>query len=125
MILIDTSVWIEFLKGNSAYTSRITAILEQGLGYACEPVFGELLQGAKNRRETEIIRRYWENLPRIEIPDLFIQGGLYSQKKKLLSHGVGLIDALLLVLAEEADCRIWTLDKKLLRVIPKHRVYNS
>ncbi|GHV72922.1 hypothetical protein AGMMS49940_02240 [Spirochaetia bacterium] len=63
-------------------------------------VFGELLQGVKNKREEEIILDYWKHLPKIDNDtEITISAGIYSHKNKLIDKGVGLIDSI-----------IWTLD---------------
>jgi predicted nucleic acid-binding protein len=44
MILVDTSVWIEFLKARQPWLGEMTRLLEEQEVLAAEPVFGELLQ---------------------------------------------------------------------------------
>ena len=51
MIVVDTSVWVEFLKHRQAYFLPFTTLLDQQQVIAVECVFGELLQGAKTSRE--------------------------------------------------------------------------
>ena len=51
MIILDTSVWIEFLKNNPEYFSKIEYLLENQQVLAVECIFGELLQGEKNKSE--------------------------------------------------------------------------
>ena len=60
MILVDTSVLIDFLKGNhnSAATS-FKRILEQGVLFGINAfIYQELLQGAKDESEFERLGRY-------------------------------------------------------------------
>ena len=125
MTLIDTSVWIEFLKGNPAYFNEIRTLVEHQKILACEPVFAELLQGVKTRREKEIIEQYWKFLPKAEIDDCWIKAGNLSAERKLVSHGVGLVDSCILSIAIETNSQIWSLDKKLLKVVPDELVYIS
>ncbi|GMO26182.1 MAG: hypothetical protein Ta2B_06280 [Termitinemataceae bacterium] len=51
MIILDTSVWIEFLRRNVKYFDPISQMLTKMDILAVEVVFGELLQGVKNKRE--------------------------------------------------------------------------
>lgn len=125
MILVDTSVWIEFLKRNEYYFSDLRTQIENQTVFAFEPIFGELLQGVKNRREKEIIEQYWKFLPKIDIDECWIKAGMLSAERKLLSHGVGLVDTCILVASTETNSRIWTLDKKLLNIVPEELVYLS
>ncbi len=65
MILIDTSVWIEFFKQKEPFNKDIRSLLEAHVVAAIEPVFAELLYGVRNRREREIVQSYWQVLPKI------------------------------------------------------------
>lgn len=116
MILVDTSVWVEFLKGRRAYFLRLSALLEQQQVVAVECVFGELLQGAKSPREESIILGYWENLPKQAERGLWVQAGNASARNTWHAKGVGLIDAFLLCFVRTYDLQLWTLDKKLASV---------
>ena len=66
MILVDTSVWIEFLKQNSVFASEVEGLLKKRMVVSFEPVFAELLYGTRNDREKNKIISYWNILPRIE-----------------------------------------------------------
>jgi predicted nucleic acid-binding protein len=123
MIIIDTSVWIEFLKKNEEYFSEVRKLIEDQQVFAHEPIFAELFQGVKNRRENEIIQQYWTFLPKVNVPSCWIKAGIFSAQNQLLSLGVGLIDACILVAAHETQSQIWTLDKKLIRVMPKELIF--
>ena len=60
MILVDTSVLIDYLKGNETSKTRIfDSILKQGLFFGISPyTYQELLQGAKNEREFKLLKGY-------------------------------------------------------------------
>lgn len=117
MIIVDTSVWIEYLKGNENYKDILPQYLKKKHVVAISPVFGELLQGVKNKREHEIIIGFWESLPKINENELFIKAGKLSQKYKLYNAGVGLIDTYLLAAALKNEYTLWTLDKTLIKAI--------
>jgi predicted nucleic acid-binding protein len=123
MIILDTSIWIEHLKGNKAYYTEICKLIEKMEVLAVECIFGELLQGVKNKREKEIIKKYWEYLPKSNFDNIIIEAGEYSSENKLLDKGVGLIDAIIIMYGIKTDSKIWTLDKKLIKVIPKANLY--
>lgn len=122
-IVVDTSVWIEFLRGKQPYHSRLRGILERGDVVAFEPVFGELLQGARGAREIELIQRLYENLPKKEQTGIFVSGGVLSSQKQFFSKGVGIIDAAIAAFAFEHKLKVWTLDKKLLTILPKQNIF--
>jgi predicted nucleic acid-binding protein len=118
LIILDTSVWIEHLKNNQNYYPKICKLLEYKEILAVECVFGELLQGVKNKNEKEIIQSYWKHLPKENHENIIIEAGIYSSENKLLDHGVGLIDAIILMHGIKNNSMIWTLDNKFLRIIP-------
>ena len=72
MILVDTSVWIEFFKGNDPVFSHLKKCVEKQDACAAECVFGELLQGALNKRERTIISGYWSSLPKLDESGIFV-----------------------------------------------------
>lgn len=112
-IIFDTSVWIEYLKGKPEYFDICQQILENGETRTIELIFGELLQGALNNREVETIRAYWQIIPKIEIDQLYILAGEYSQQEKLINKGIGLIDACIITATIQSKSKLWTLDKKI------------
>lgn len=123
MIVVDTSVWIEFFKRDSSVFPKLKSFLEKGEILAAEPVFGELMQGAKNRRERDIISNYWNHLPRFSMDGIFFKAGLESGKNRWLDKGMGLIDSSILMYAREQNCKVWTFDKKLLSVLEYDEQY--
>jgi predicted nucleic acid-binding protein len=60
MILVDTSVLIDFFKNaKSEAASRFKRVLEQGLDFGITShVFQEVLQGAKSEEEYKLLRHY-------------------------------------------------------------------
>jgi len=123
MIILDTSVWIEFLKGKGPYFTAVKTLLENRQILAMECVFGELLQGAKNKRERETIVLYWNNLPKINDEEIWIEAGEYSSAHRRISKGVGLIDCVIIVAARRENARIWSIDKKLNFLLKKEEKY--
>jgi len=124
-IIADTSIWIEFLKNNQDVFPLMQKLLEKNYIIAVECIFGELLQGVKTTRERDIIFGYWECLPKADESNVWIDAGNYSNKNKSLEKGVGLIDSALIVLAIKNNLKIWTLDKKLKKLLQPEIVYLS
>jgi len=116
MILADTSIWISYLRDLDAdLTDVFEAYLKKDDIYTVSAIFGELLQGARNKREIEMLKGFWLNLPKLEEDNLFIRAGINSSKHKLLNRGVGLVDSYIMAACIENDFALWTLDKKLQR----------
>jgi predicted nucleic acid-binding protein len=111
------------LKNHEKYFTDISEMLENGEVLAVECVFGELLQGVKNNKEGALILEYWKHLPKVEYREVILEAGIYSRKNKLIDHGVGLIDAIILLHGIKSNSQIWTLDTKFLKVIPRQLIY--
>lgn len=57
MILIDTSAWVEFLRGTGSHAcERVDALLGTRIA-TCDPVRMELLAGARDERHLNDLRR--------------------------------------------------------------------
>lgn len=123
-VILDTSVWIEFLKGNPDYSKKVYELLSEDnvIGLSC--VFGELLQGVKSQIEKNKIHQLWQVIGRLPETDLMIDAGIFSFENKLINKGVGLIDACLIYSAKSNNVSIWTLDKKLNAALPIELVYS-
>jgi predicted nucleic acid-binding protein len=104
-IIVDTSVWVEFLRGNPLFFSRLQELLENQNILTIDCIFAELLQGAKDKRERDI------------------NAGIYSSEHKLISKGIGLIDCVIIISSYQYRAKIWTLDKKLLNILKKEEIY--
>lgn len=123
MVILDTSLWIEFFKRNPLFFEEVLSLLEENQIYALECIFAELMQGALNKRERSIILEYWENLPKPEIDNLLIKAGFESGNQKWISKGIGLIDSVIILAARETASTIWTLDSKLQAILKKDEMY--
>jgi len=51
--------------------------------------------------------------------------GIYSSENKLLDNGVGLMDSIIIMHGIKSNSKIWTLDKKLLNVLPEILKYSE
>lgn len=112
-IIVDTSVWIDYFKGNEKYFDFIQNLLEKNEILTIELIFAELLQGARNKKETEMLKSYYGLIPKVEIENLCILAGEFSRQEKLISKGIGLIDSCIITATIFSDSRLWTLDKKI------------
>ena len=105
------------------YFNTLAKLLEENQVLAMELIFGELLQGVKNNREKSIINEYWLNLPKFSEKNIFIKAGIESRANRWLDKGIGLIDSAIIIMAKETQSTIWTLDKKLLKALPKNSIF--
>ncbi|NJK86412.1 MAG: pilus assembly protein [Bacteroidales bacterium] len=112
-VIVDSSVWFEYFKGNEPFFSEVQKYLNCLSVRIIDPVIGEILQGAKNKSEFEFIKTNIQYVPKIVMDNLFEKAGEYSFENKLLSKGIGLIDASLIYATIQTDSVLWTLDKKI------------
>ncbi len=124
MILMDTSVWVEFFRQNSAYVDEIRALLERQKVITIEPVFSELLYGVRNKKEKELIQSYWMVLPKIEFGTTsMLQAAEFANKQNYQQLGIGLMDAMIIKSVLDGNHVLWTLDKRITSRINKKFLY--
>jgi predicted nucleic acid-binding protein len=124
MILVDTSIWIEFLRQNQDFTGEMFQLLKNRQVLAIEPVFSELIYGARNEKEKNIIYSYWKLLPKA----LFTAGSMlsaaeYINNNNMHTSGIGLIDAVIMLSVMQNDHRLWTRNKRILKGIGRDYLY--
>jgi predicted nucleic acid-binding protein len=126
MILVDTSIWIEFFRQNGDYAKRVKYLLETREIITIEPVFAELLYGARQKQDREMILSYWNILPRITFGmNSMLAASEYANTNKYHQSGIGLMDALIIKSAIDGDHSIWTLDMKINNIIPGKYIYQQ
>src|ERR1035437_4287775 len=126
MVLVDSTIWIEFLKSNPAYLDEMETLLEGKNVFAIESVFAELLYGSRSEKERSRIISYWKVLPKISFGDgSLLESAEYANKNNFHNRGIGLIDSILINATIETKCLIWTLDKKILNFLDKKYLYKS
>ena len=123
-VLVDSSVWIEFLKGNKEYFAPMIALMENGEIYSLELIFAELLHGVKNTRELNLITDFYRQLRVLDQRGLIFESGDFSRKAKLINRGIDLIDAVIIHSAEKLGLEVWTLDRKILSFLGYKSVYH-
>jgi predicted nucleic acid-binding protein len=108
VILVDTSVWIDHLRGGNA---ALAALLDKGrvLGHAC--VLGELALG--NLHQRALVLGAVADLPlALAATDAEVQD--FIDRHALAGTGVGYIDAHLLASVRlTPTASLWTHDKRL------------
>jgi len=68
MILVDTSVWIDYFNGvENRYTDALDSALEEGTVAIGDLIFLEILQGFKSDREFKRARAVLETLDQYEM----------------------------------------------------------
>jgi len=107
MVLVDTSVWVSYLRKGSA---KLTDLLNDGK-VLCHPfILGELACG--NLKDRPVILSYLELLP-MSIVAEHEEVLSFIENNRLMGKGLGYVDVHLLASAVLTGVLVWTLDKKL------------
>ena len=113
-MLIDTGVWIDWLRGfDSGAAARVDAALAEGTAWLAPVILQELLQGARSENEFTLLQREFGDQPML-IPSLetfILAGSLYARGRW---QGVTIRsphDCLIAALAVEYDVPLLTLDR--------------
>ena len=92
MFLVDSSVWIEYLrpKGSLNVKERVRMILQKEEMVSCGIIVVEILRGAKNEKDFESLRDSLTSLPQIQIDDTVIERaskwGFILERKGCFHH---------------------------------------
>jgi len=57
-VLLDTSVWIEFMRGREPVCSQVRAMLDNDTVVCTGIILAELLQGVKSSNESKFIKNF-------------------------------------------------------------------
>jgi len=123
MVLLDTSIWIEFLNKSDKYFQEVSELLLGNKIICTDFIFGELLQGVRSTSESKIIIELYNNLPKSIIVDIFTHAGFLSYKNQFIQKGIGLIDSAIIFSCYQGQHQLWTLDKKIKTAIQKNFLY--
>ena len=111
MVLVDTSVWLRFLRNRAPHARALDALLGRDEVVGHEMVFGELMMGDRGRRRTELLDAYAQ-MDRAPVAS-HLEMLTFVRARGLLGHGIGWIDAHLLASAVIGRHTLWTADAAL------------
>lgn len=124
MILIDTSVWIEYFRDRQAdLTHQVEALLAQRKARSFTLINAELTRGCLSLKEVHIIDNTIGQIPSFAIPDAFWKKiALFSFHLARKGLTVSLIDAAIAYVAIENKASLYTLDKDFIRIAKHSRL---
>ncbi|MCS7207406.1 MAG: PIN domain-containing protein [Dehalococcoidia bacterium] len=124
MVIVDTSVWVQFLRALGSPEHRaVDYLLAQRQVLMVGPVLAELLQGARTPQEFAPLQSRLIALPyATETHGTWLRVAELSYQLRQRGQKVGLTDLLIAALAIEHDCPVYTLDAHFQR-IPGVRLY--
>lgn len=113
LVLIDTSVWISyFRRDNKPVEGAVERLLDEDLAATCSLVMAELIQGARDKKQIEILRPHFESLHALdESTQDWVEAGSLAFAMKKKGKSLGLADCFLAVVAKKNRATIYSLDK--------------
>jgi len=112
VILIDSSVWVEYFRGkNPLLNEKLNGLLDDDEVGLAAPVWIELLSGA-SRSDLKNLRRVLSALPRF-----YPKRTTWNLMEKWIEKGTktgyrfGMADLLIAAIAAENDVSLWSLDR--------------
>ncbi len=116
MIVVDTSVWVEGLRGRQPVAGRLAEVLDRDEVALPAPVRIELLSGARRAERTQL-RRVLSALPHlIPSPESWGRIEEWVATGAAAGHQFGMADLLIAAIASENGCSVWSLDQDFARL---------
>lgn len=116
MILLDTNLLIEILKGNASICEQAGS-LEGPLALSSISAM-ELFYGALDKAELLKLNRFVDQFQNLHITEAISVRATLLVKTYAKSHGLDIPDALIAATALDFDAHFWTLNLKDFRFIP-------
>lgn len=118
--LVDTDIWIDFLRG----VSQAVDFVDQLPDIVCISAVSvaELYAGVRDGKEREVLGDLLTSLKILPLDDISAAHGGLIRRDFGRSHGVGLSDALIAATTLQHDCQLFTLNIKHYPAIPKAQV---
>ena len=116
MIVVDTSIWIDFFRGRTPTVETLSDLLERDEVAMPIPVKIEILSGAR-RIELGHLDRLLSALPVLHPTDeTWKRVEAWVTTGRAVGHRFGFGDLLIAAVAAEHDCAIWSADRDFARL---------
>ena len=111
-VLPDTSVWIDYFRGDEGVIVELNALMEAGRVRVLPLILGELLRGVSRDAETRVVRDLGVTFPVVpEPPEAWVRAGLMCGLLRSKGFHPGLADAYIALCASECGVTLWTHDR--------------
>jgi len=117
-VIIDTSVWVDYLRGaRNARTDAADRLLENGQAAVCGVIEAELEAGLRNRTEREDLMSLLEGCDYLEASRAdWRRAGVLARQLKDRGRTLPLSDLVVAALAIDRDCALLTADSHFTRI---------
>jgi predicted nucleic acid-binding protein len=118
MVLIDTSVWVEYLRGNNKeIVESVKGLIRTRRAVLCGIVLSELLTGVRTKKSRDTLKETLDALDYAEVSkETWILAGEMANGLKRQGISVPLSDLILAALSIENDSELYTLDSHFDRI---------
>ena len=107
-VLVDTSVWVEFIRTGNP---QLSELLENGQVLMHDMVIGEIACGSAPSRKERL--EAMDRLPKVAMAE-HAEILRFIDRYQLFGWGIGYVDNHLLAASIlQADCALWSRDKRL------------
>ena len=124
-VIVDTSVFIDFLKGSKGNSEGVLNLLQTNQVFITGIILAELMQGIRNPKEEERLESLMMGVNLLEINNsLWIKAGRLSSSLRRKGIHLPLTDTAIAILALENDLILFTFDKHFSQ-IPNLKLYKT
>jgi predicted nucleic acid-binding protein len=112
LVLVDTSAWIAFFRGERAAVERLDPLLAEGDAAVCGPTFAELVSGAPSPADSRRLATLLQGLEWLE-PAAAIWERIAATRFALARAGKqsALLDLFIATTAADHDAELLTRDR--------------
>jgi predicted nucleic acid-binding protein len=110
-VLADTSIWVDYLRGQEPVAAQLERLVREGEAMLCGPVLAELLAGARNDSDADRLLA----LTSLRFIEVTRQTWRHAGEAARALRGVGttvpLLDVVIGVACAQAHVPLWTRDQ--------------
>jgi predicted nucleic acid-binding protein len=125
-VLADTSIWIEYLRGQEPTASQLERLVGRGEALVCGPVLAELLAGARSDADADELLAL-TSLHFVEVTrQTWRRAGDVARMLRGLGEIVPLLDVVIGMACTQARLPLWTHDRhfaQLRSALPELELY--
>ena len=111
-VLIDTSIWIEYFRGNARIDEAVDLLIDSGRAYITGPVMAELIQGVKTKKQAEELLTNLKALPYVDIRKSdWSDIGFFSLEFRKKGIAIPFTDTVIACMAIKNHLCVYSLDK--------------
>ena len=113
MVLVDTSVWIDFLRNSRSKTRKtMNDLLASDRVATIEPIIAELLYGVRGEKKRKVVLDIAAGTRRLKlVTDTWIAAGDLGRAWRKKGRTLSVIDCVLAAASRMHSVPLWTLDR--------------